>query len=458
MYFLSRMIIIRVVISLLFLLSASLAIRAADFNEDLLKAAQKGDAAKIKSLIEAGANVNAADRKGCTALYKAADKGRTEAVKMLLQAGADRRIRCKNGKTPLFQAKKKKNRESIVELLDVSTAVRNGNTDAVRLNLSLGENANVRNRSGYTLLMLAAENGSLKIVNLLLNAGVHPDTQSMVLTLKDEVLVIDSQGRYRYTILGKGKEPRGPTALALAMINDHTEIVERLLVGRAERGIEYVCKELRLNIGISVELFLAQARQFSSVNINWGGGRTVQARHKNSLGFSEVEVLSHIPPAKEVKCSLIDHARALGRTELVEIILATKVSQLADSHARDGEGLRKAAFTGDVAQVRALLEKGTDIDHQSRHGVTALISASLKGHEEIVQALLARGAEVNHQAHSNGITALISASQLGHEWIVQALLAKGANVELRENDGATALSVARTQQIKQLLRAAGATQ
>ena len=41
--------------------------------------------------------------------------------------------------------------------------------------------------------------------------------------------------------------------------------------------------------------------------------------------------------------------------------------------------------------------------------------------------------------------------------VVKALLAKGANVELRANDGATALRVAKTQQIKQLLRAAGAT-
>jgi len=51
---------------------------------------------------------------------------------------------------------------------------------------------------------------------------------------------------------------------------------------------------------------------------------------------------------------------------------------------------------------------------------------------------------------------LFIASVVGHQGIVQALLAKGANVELRANGGATALSVAKTQQIKQLLRVAGA--
>ena len=113
----------------------------------------------------------------------------------------------------------------------------------------------------------------------------------------------------------------------------------------------------------------------------------------------------------------------------------------AIAHADDGEDLLKAASAGDLAQVRALLEKGTDIDHQRRDGGTALIFSSQNGHEEIVQALLARGAEIDHQTKI-GRTALIQASQQGHEGVVQALLARGANVELRENGGGTALLIA----------------
>ena len=106
--------------------------------------------------------------------------------------------------------------------------------------------------------------------------------------------------------------------------------------------------------------------------------------------------------------------------------------------ASAGEDLLKAALAGDLAQVRALLEKGADIDQQDRDGATALILASQQGHEGIVQALLARGAEIDHQAKI-GITALFIASVQGHEGIVKALLAEGANVELRENRGGTAL-------------------
>ena len=72
-----------------------------------------------------------------------------------------------------------------------------------------------------------------------------------------------------------------------------------------------------------------------------------------------------------------------------------------------------------------------------------------------MQALLAKGAKIDHQA-KNGVTALFIAAYQGHEGIVKALLANGSNVELRENRGGTALKHAKTQQIKQLLRAAGA--
>ena len=126
----------------------------------------------------------------------------------------------------------------------------------------------------------------------------------------------------------------------------------------------------------------------------------------------------------------------------------------AVAHAGDGEDLLKAAGAGDLGQVRTLLEKGTEIDHQDGRGVTALMLSSQNGHEGIVQALLAEGAEINHQA-KNGVTALIIASYHGR-WV--ALLAKGAIVDLRENRGGTALKHAKTKQIKQLLRAAGATQ
>ena len=119
--------------------------------------------------------------------------------------------------------------------------------------------------------------------------------------------------------------------------------------------------------------------------------------------------------------------------------------------------LTQAANRGHERVLQALLVNGADINHQLTNGSTPLIQASLSGHEGVVEALLARGAEIDHQT-SLGVTALIVASYRGHRTIVQALLSRGANVHLRQADGGTALEEARTEEIKRLLREAGATE
>ena len=124
------------------------------------------------------------------------------------------------------------------------------------------------------------------------------------------------------------------------------------------------------------------------------------------------------------------------------------------SHAGDGDDLVKAASTGNLPRVHALLEEGVDVDLKNNNGTSALIVSIEEGHEEVVLTLLNRGANVDQA--KNGVTALIRASSNGQEAIVQALLAKGANVNLTDDFGGTPLKYAKTQKIKGLLKAAGA--
>jgi ankyrin repeat protein len=74
-------------------LFTALATQAAygDINSDLLEAAEAGDTARVEQLLEQGADVNAKDKDGYTALMLAAFSGHTETVKTLLDAGAARK-------------------------------------------------------------------------------------------------------------------------------------------------------------------------------------------------------------------------------------------------------------------------------------------------------------------------------------------------------------------------------
>ena len=61
----------------------------ADINEDLLIAAQFGTVDEVQTLLNAGADVNAKNRFGDTALKNAKENGHIEIVDLLLQAGAE---------------------------------------------------------------------------------------------------------------------------------------------------------------------------------------------------------------------------------------------------------------------------------------------------------------------------------------------------------------------------------
>jgi uncharacterized protein len=66
--------------------------------------------------------------------------------------------------------------------------------------------------------------------------------------------------------------------------------------------------------------------------------------------------------------------------------------------------LMLAAFRGDIAETRRLLEQHADVNARDKDGDTALMFAAFKGHAEIVSLLLRHGANVHAKA-KNGWTA-----------------------------------------------------
>src|SRR5262249_24478167 len=59
------------------------------------------------------------------------------------------------------------------------------------------------------------------------------------------------------------------------------------------------------------------------------------------------------------------------------------------------EDLLDAARKGDLASVKALVEKGAAIETKTPYGQTALYLAAMNGHADVVQFLLDKGASTN---------------------------------------------------------------
>ena len=92
--------------------------------------------------------------------------------------------------------------------------------------------------------------------------------------------------------------------------------------------------------------------------------------------------------------------------------------------------LIKAAFSGELQEVKRLLEKGANVNAKRDNGITALMGASIEGHQEVVELLLAKEADVDAKVyffgHTSGATACDLASEKGHKEIVKLLVRAGA--------------------------------
>ncbi len=147
-----------------------------------------GDIAEVKRLLDGGANLDAGNDHGNTALMVAVGKGYAEIVKMLISAGANVDAANDGDATALHVAANK------------------GNAEFAKILLSAGANPNATDNKGVTSLMVAAFDGHDEVAKMLLSAGANPNAVGM----------------------------ESVTALIAAVSKGHAEVVKILIAGGAE--------------------------------------------------------------------------------------------------------------------------------------------------------------------------------------------------------------------------------
>ena len=85
-----------------------------------------------------------------------------------------------------------------------------------------------------------------------------------------------------------------------------------------------------------------------------------------------------------------------------------------------------AARAGDLARVKAALDKGADVNAKARYNMTALAFAADKGHLEIVKLLIEKGADINTPDTFYKMRAVNLALQNKHFPVATLLLEKGS--------------------------------
>jgi hypothetical protein len=90
------------------------------------------------------------------------------------------------------------------------------------------------------------------------------------------------------------------------------------------------------------------------------------------------------------------------------------------------DDLLAATRKGDLAQIKALLDKGASVNAKSSYGQTPLFFACDRGYLEVVKLLVDRGADVNVEDTFYHASALSWAAQKNRTEIVKILLDHGA--------------------------------
>ena len=162
--------------------------------EALIEAAKIGDGDEVARLLAQGVDSEVTDWAGWTPISWAALRLQNNVIGILAAAGAKVDVIARSGKnsgTPLMLAARQKNGAATVALL-----------------LELGANVEGTDQYGRTALMMAARQGEVENMRLLLDAGADPNAVADL--------------------------PSGSTALELARRGGHDEAVRMLFEAGAE--------------------------------------------------------------------------------------------------------------------------------------------------------------------------------------------------------------------------------
>ena len=337
-------------------------------------AAMRGNRDAVRSLLQQGADVNAAQGDGMSALHWAADRGDAELTAMLVYAGANPGAVTRIGQyTPLHLAS------------------RSGNVEAVKTLLGAGAAVDARtSTTGVTPLHLAATAGSTPVITALLDRKADVNAR---------------------------ENEWGQTPLIFAASLNRVEAIKVLLAGGADPNVTSKTIDLQKH----TPLYRASNERLSKVLEASAGknGKPTPSQVQAAVQASRDLYTSGKLPEPEKK-----EGNEGNQQQFFEETpgLSTKGGLTALLHA---------ARQGHLPGVTALLDGGADVNVVSAgDGTSPLLMATINGQFDTAMLLLERGADPNLAARVNGATPLWAA--INTQWQPRTRFPQPQEMELQK--------------------------
>jgi len=344
-------------------------VRAAGADAAVADAASRADLAAVRTLLEQGADVNAAQGDGMSALHWAAGKGDPQMIGVLLHAGASVKATTRIDRaTPLH------------------LAAAAGSAAAIEALLKAGADVQAVTSPGTTPLMMAAAAGRPDAVKLLLARGANPDAR---------------------------ESAKGHTALMFAAAANRTDAVKVLLEVGADAGAMTKVFDL-MDVEMPADRAAAQNAATKVQREAAEAARRADANSRPQLpgvdrGYEYNELV-----AAQGGLTALHFAARQGHKETVAALVDGGVEINRVSGGVHASALVFAIVNGHFDLARYLLDKGADANLAAENGVAPLYAAlncqwapqaqypqpraylqQQTSHLQLLEALLAKGADPN---------------------------------------------------------------
>ncbi len=432
----------------------------AGLDAPLVDAVRQGDAAAVRAALDAGAEVDARQPDGATALHWAARLDRVDLAQVLLAAGGDPTAANAFDVTPLSLAAVNGSTEMIAALLAAGadpnatmagsetvllTAARTGRTGAVRALLDHGADVNAAQAAGQTALMWAAAEGHVETMQALIDAGAAVGARTVV-----------PENPLRTGL--EGPAPHGFTALLFAVRAGHIDAARALIEAGADpddrlpdgmNTVTLAATNAHWELGVSL---VDRGADPNGSAQGWGALHAMTWVRMPNFGFN--------PPGPVTTGTMdsLTFARELVARGADVDLRMTAEPRNGYRNALNRVGatpLLMAARLADAPLMQVLLDLGADPTIPNEDGTTLLMVASGVGIHSpgedpgteaearaCVELALALGGDPN-AVDDIGETALHGAAYRGANSIVELLVAHGAaTFDLENASGWTPLRIA----------------
>jgi ankyrin repeat protein len=346
-------------------------------ESNVADAAMQGGRDAVRTLLKQGADVNAAQGDGMTALHWAARHGDAELARTLVYAGANLKATTRlGGLTPLIMASQI------------------GDSAVIEVLLKAGADAKTASTNGTTPLMFAAASGRVEAVKLLLTHGAEIDAKESL---------------------------RGETALMFAAAYGQVDVLKALVEKGADVRAATKLVDVKTLTNAEEEAFLRAQQQGQRPAAQRTPGAEPAVVGGYSAALARPATSSARGESGEARPAAGQRGEGEARPDAASQVAGlSRQFRFAELVSVQGglTALHFAIRQGHTDAVSLLLDSGADVNQISGDGTSPLLAAIINGQFDLAMFLLDRGGDPR-LASENGVTPLYAA--LNVQWAPKAL-------------------------------------